>query len=148
MKIDNFCNFYASKYHLSVILMEYIKKINLNDTAVATFFEESIEDEVNEIKNKINNINIDIINFNKNNLFKEKGSSIDNTKKNIVYIISGSNEYMKSVNDYIEGQLSIRENCNNATIINCYDFEQQVNNIDEILNNNNKILCTAEIRNV
>ena len=117
MKIDNFCNFYASKYHLSVILMEYIKKINLNDTAVATFFEESIEDEVNEIKNKINNINIDIINFNKNNLFKEKGSSIDNTKKNIVYIISGSNEYMKSVNDYIEGQLSIRENCNNATII-------------------------------
>ena len=46
MEIENLCDFYASKYHLSVILLEYLKNKNTKKTRVVTFLEDEIEDEI------------------------------------------------------------------------------------------------------
>ena len=51
MKIENVCNFYASKYHLSVVLYEYLRKNTRKE--VITFFEDGINEEMKMIESKI-----------------------------------------------------------------------------------------------
>ena len=50
MEVENLCDFYASDYHLSIILMEFLNKINMEKTKIITIFENGIEDEINKVK--------------------------------------------------------------------------------------------------
>ena len=50
MKIENICNFYASNYHLSVVLYEYLRKNSRKE--VVTFFESGIEEEIKMLEDK------------------------------------------------------------------------------------------------
>ena len=48
MKIENVCNFYASKYHLSVVLYEYLRKNSRKE--IITFFEDGINEEMKMVE--------------------------------------------------------------------------------------------------
>ena len=136
MKIENVCNFYASKYHLSVVLFEYLRKNNKKK--VITFFEEGIEKEIEILEEQTKQI------------LKKKGdfssnSNIEDTEidenRNVVFILRGSDSYLKKANMYIKEEL--RHTKGKAKIVNCYDFEQQRNFMKDIIKGSNKILYTT-----
>ena len=64
MKIENICNFYASNYHLSVVLYEYLRKNSRKE--VVTFFESGIEEEIKMLEDKKDYHLKAQVNFNKN----------------------------------------------------------------------------------
>lgn len=144
MKAEKLCVFYASKYHLSLVLLEYLKHNNIKKYNVVTFLENEIEDEIEILKQR-SNINLtNDINFKDTKETKAKEFEIKEytKKKNMIFIIAGKENYMKEVNDVINKNIS-NTSIKNVKIINCYDFEMQKRNMTEILKCNDKILYTT-----
>ncbi len=136
MKIENICNFYASNYHLSVVLYEYLRKNNRKE--IVTFFEDGIEDEIKMLENKTKHTIKNKVNFSSN---KNIEDTEINENKNIIFILRGSNLYLKEANSFIKEELKTMKNVK-AKIINCYDFEQQRTYMKEIIKGSDKILYT------
>lgn len=137
MKIENICNFYASKYHLSVVLYEYLRKNTRKE--IITFFEDGINEEIKMIESKAKHKIKNKINFASNNDIQDTYIS---QSKNLVFILKGSNLYLKEANSYIKEELKYMKNVK-AKIINCYDFEQQRNFMKDIIKGSDKILYTT-----
>ncbi len=136
MKIERLCNFYASKYHLSTILLEYLKEENNKKMKVTTFFQDEIEDEINRLIDKYNIYNMEGIDFKiTKNIYEKK---IDLAKNNI-FIVEGNLNYINDANEYILDNL---KKMTNAKIINCYNFSHQKLYMKEIINKSDKILFT------
>ena len=139
MKVEKLCNFYASKYHLSIILLEYLKEKNAKKSKVTTFMQDEIEDELNVLidKYKYNIDNTKDINFKvtKDILKKE----INLAKKNI-FIVQGNLDYIREANEYILENL---QKNTNAKIINCYNFAYQKLYMKDIISKSDKILFTT-----
>ena len=119
MKIERLCNFYASKYHLSMILLEYLKENK--KMKVTTFFQDEIEDEIQILINKYkyNIYNIEEIDF---KITKNIYDKEINLEKNNIFIVEGDLNYINDANEYILNNL---KKMTNAKIINCYNFSHQ-----------------------
>ena len=137
MKIENVCNFYASKYHLSVVLYEYLRKSSRKE--IITFFEDGINEEMKMVESRAKRHIKNKINFNANNDIQ---NTYINQSKNLVFILMGSNLYLKEANSYIKEELKFMKNVK-AKIINCYDFDQQRNFMKDIIKGSDKILYTT-----
>ena len=137
MKIENVCNFYASKYHLSVVLYEYLRKNTRKE--IITFFEDGINEEMKMIESRAKHRIKNKINFESNNDIQD---TYIKPSKNLVFILKGSNLYLKEANSYIKEELKYMKNVK-AKIINCYDFEQQRNFMKDIIKGSDKILYTT-----
>ena len=161
MKIEKICNFYASKYHLSIMLLEYLKERNLKKFKVETFLQNEIEDEINVLTENIilkddNNSRYYVsisdlteedvtiepaetkqINFKTTKNIYDK--EIDKSK-NIIFIVEGNLNYIQKANEYIQN--SIKENAN-IKIINCFNFSHQKLYMKEIISKSDKILYTT-----
>lgn len=137
MKIENVCNFYASKYHLSVVLYEYLRKNSRKE--VITFFEDGINDEMKMVENRANHNLKNKVNFNSNNNIHD---TYIKQAKNIIFILRGSNLYLREANSYIKEELKYMKN-GKAKIVNCYDFDQQRNFMKDIIKGSDKILYTT-----
>lgn len=137
MKVENICNFYASKYHLSVVLFEYLRKNNKKK--VITFFEEGINEEIEVLENRKKQKIKNEINFSSNNNIEETEIR---EGKNIIFLLRGSDNYLRKANSYIKEELRTMKN-SKAKIVNCYDFEQQRNFMKDIMKGSDKILYTT-----
>lgn len=138
MKIENLCNFYASKYHLSIILLEYLKRNSTKKTQIVTFMQEDIRSEIQNLNEKYKyNINLNKENFQRiNNIYEIE----PNITKDMIFIVQGNMGYMKEANEYI---IDLVDKKANIKIINCYDFEKQKKDMKELINQNDKILYTT-----
>lgn len=137
MKIENICNFYASEYHLSVVLYEYLRKNTRKE--IITFFEDGIDEEIKVLEEKTKQYIKNGINFCSN-------KDIENTQikdsKNVVFILRGSDYYLKEANAYIKEELKYMKKAK-VKIINCYDFEQQRQFFKDIIRGSDKVLSTT-----
>ena len=136
--MEKSCIFYASKYHLTLIILEYLKNKNTEKYTVNTFLENGIENEVKILKEKYK-----IKTYSANNIsFKEtkeiNKKKIDNTS-NMIFIIEGNLDYIKEANDYIKNNIQSKK----IKIINCFDFNKNRNYLEKILKENEKILYTS-----
>lgn len=128
--IEKVCCFYASDWHLTVMLLPYINKNIDEKNKIYMKFEHSIEDKMKILLGKLqikNEKNIRNIDWN-GNVGEEE---VCENKK--VFIISGSEEYIKEKNDLIEQYY-----CNSddrVKIINCYDVSEE-KNLNNIIQNN------------
>lgn len=128
--IEKVCCFYASDWHLTVMLLPYINKNIDEKNKIYMKFEHSIEDKMKILLGKLqikNEKNIRNIDWNGN--FGEE--EVCENKK--VFIISGSEEYIKEKNDLIEQYY-----CNSddrVKIINCYNVSEE-KNLNNIIQNN------------
>ena len=114
--IQKSCCFYASDWHLTVMLLPYINNKVQEYCSIYMKCENNIEEKMNILLNKLtlkNKKNIMIINW--GNLVAE--DNIDDNEK--IYIVSGSNKYIKNINNLIE-QCYDKKNYN-IKIINCYE---------------------------
>ena len=139
MKTERLCNFYASKYHLSIILLEFLKGKKIKKSKIITFMQDEIEEEINILKDKYR-YDVDIIkdvDFKATKNIKDK--KIENSK-NLIFIVQGDLKYIKDANEYI---LDSVEKNNNVKIINCYNFMYQKMFMSEIIKRSDKILFTT-----
>lgn len=137
--ITKICGFYASSYHLAVMLLPYISKKLERGEKIVPILEKEIENEIETLVNKINITNdlkkeILKINWkNTNNLniedLKEKGK--------IEVIITGDEESIRKKNRELE-------NMKNISIINLFNLEEK-NNMAQILANYDYIINTSGV---
>ena len=120
---ENSCAFYASDYHLEMIMLPYINKNLEENKNIYVFTQNNLEETINNLVNKVNigkqekekilNINWKIDDENKyNNLIKDN--------KETVIFIKGNENYINKINKNLE-QLN-----NNKTmeIVDCYNIDE------------------------
>ena len=136
--MEKLCNFYGSKFHLSLILLEYIKRNNNEN--IVTYFEEGIDKEVGMICNKYS------YSIDENTFSKTKNIYENKVKSNSTIIVEGSIKYINEIDQYIEAYIK-KNNINNIKIINCFNYIKS-KNISKILKKHDKILFTNEEKSV
>lgn len=133
-KIEKACSFYVSDFHLEMILMPCInKKIENNEEVVITTekdLRESVEILISKMNIKESNKE-KILNLGWN---KSEKLPIDE-KKNVIVI--GTEQYIQKINKEIE-----KSSPDSINIINCYNFEEVKDNINEIVKSHNESLNT------
>ena len=114
--IQKSCCFYASDWHLTVMLLPYINNKVQENCSIYMKCENNIEEKMNILLNKLTlKYKKNIMNINWGNLVAE--DNIDDNEK--IYIVSGSDKYIKNINNLIE-QCYDKKNYN-IKIINCYE---------------------------
>lgn len=133
-KIEKACSFYVSDFHLEMILMPYInKKIN-NNEEIAISTEKDLRETVEILISKMN-----INEGNKEKILNLGWNRSENVQieKSSNVIVIGTEEYIKKINEKIEDSKPERMN-----IINCYNFEDVKDNVDQIISLHNESLNT------
>ena len=136
--IQKLCCFYASDWHLTVMLLPYINNKIDKNSSIYMKCENSIEEKMIILLNKLDIKNKrNMMNINWNNQIQED----DDNKNEKIFIISGSEDYISNTNKTIE-QYYNKKNIK-VKIINCYEILEK-NNLSEIIQKNGytKILNT------
>ena len=136
--IQNLCCFYASDWHLTVMLLPYIcKKIN-EDSSIYMKCENDIKQKLEILLNKLSVKNEKrIMSMSWNNTVNED----ETDSKEKIYIISGSEEFIENKNKEIEEYYQNKDE--NIKIINCYEVNENCRLKDIIEENGyTKILNT------
>ncbi len=128
--IQKSCRFYASDWHLTVMLLPYINNKVQENCSIYMKCENNIEEKMNILVNKLTLKNKkNIMNINWGNLVAE--DDVDDNEK--IYIVSGDDEYIKNINNLIE-KYYCEKDCN-IKIINCYEVKQS-EDLDKIIKEN------------
>lgn len=136
--IQKLCCFYASDWHLTVMLLPYIsKKIN-EDSSIYMKCENDIKQKLEILLNKLSVKNEKrIMSMSWNNTVNED----ETDSKEKIYIISGSEEFIENKNQEIEEYYQNKDE--NIKIINCYEVNENCRLKDIIEENGyTKILNT------
>ncbi len=142
--IKKLCSFCVSDWHFITMITPYIHEKIAKGENVKIYTEKDMSNLVKIFLSKLTlkeEIKKDISKLN----WKEKliGNELENIRdKNITLIINGDNEYIESINDYIENVFKDK-NDKKLTIIDIYDVSQFKQNVYEILSKHDKVLNTS-----
>lgn len=112
VRTEKLCVLYASKIHLSIILLEHILKNQ--EYEVITFLQNGLKKEINSITNltdkynTIKNTKID--------------NEINNNSEKLMFIIEGDDNYIKRSNRKIETMINENEKIKSVQIIVCSSY--------------------------
>lgn len=120
--IEKTCCFYASDWHLTVMLLPYLNKKIEEKDKVYMKFEKSIEENVTILLGKLEIKNKEDI---KQLSWNEEVNEDEYCENEKIYIISGSEEYIKEKNNIIEQYYSNK--VDKIKIINCYEISEKTN---------------------
>ena len=127
-RLEKTCCFYVSEFHLEMILVPYInKKIEENITILT---EKNLRETLEILISKMN-----LKEECKEKILKLEWSGEEKIKENSNIIIIGSKEYIQNKNKEIE-------NKNAISVLDCYDFEQEKDSIDDIVKHYKNTLNT------
>lgn len=150
-RVTRFCSFYVSDWHMVTMLLPYVNKEINEQAKIVTFLEKDIEKNIQtlvkklNLKNKEKILNLDWTSINANK-YTNVSKKIDKCKdKDILIIVNGSKEYIDKANHNIEQYIQKNEKQLEETIkiVNCYEVIEFNGNIEEILNQHDKILNTS-----
>lgn len=110
---------YASEWHLTIMLLPFISKKLFEKDRIYMKFENSIEDKMKQLVDKLDFRNKDELN---NIQWNIEINDEDYTQNERIYIVAGSNEYMEDMNKKIN--LFYKNKESNVEIINCFDIEK------------------------
>ena len=130
------CAFYASDYHFEMISLPYINKKLDESKEVIVLTENNLKETIKKLVSKINlneDKKVDILKIdwenNDLNKFKKINEDIKN-KKDMVIFVKGKENYIKNINENIE---KWTEKSKNVEIIDCYDMEEILQDMDNIM---------------
>ena len=138
---ENSCAFYASDYHLEMIMLPYINENFKNNKKVYVFTQNNMEVTVNHL---VENVILDenkkkkILNINWKNEDENKYNSLINEDRNTVIFVKGDQEYINKVNK----NLNQIKNYKDIEIIDCYSIEEVDSNANKIREKYNNVLLT------
>lgn len=113
------CCFYVSEFHLEMILVPYInEKIN-EDITILT--EKKLRETLEILISKMN-----LNEENKEKILKLGWDGEEKIKENSNIIIVGSKEFIKNKNEELE-------NKNVLSVLDCYDFEKEKDDMENIV---------------
>lgn len=118
-RIEKTCCFYVSEFHLEMILVPYINEKIEEDITILT--QKKLKETLEILISKMNLKEED-----KEKILKLGWDGEKEVKENSNIIIIGSKEYIKNKNEEIE-------NKNAISVLDCYDFEEEKNNINDII---------------
>lgn len=122
------CCFYVSDFHLEMILMPYINKKIDEDITILT--ERNLRESLETVTSKMN-----MKEEHKQKILQLNWDGSEKIKENSNIIIIGSKKYIEENNKQIE-------NMKPVTILDCYNFEDEKNNMHDIVKNYNNTLNT------
>lgn len=137
-KIEKICSFYVSDFHLEMMLVPYIKEKLENKENIEIITEKNLKDTVEILISKMNlneKNKQKILNLEWN---KKENEKIED-KSNIIII--GTEKYIQEKNQQIE-----RANLEEISIVDCYEFENVKNSINNIINEHDKSLNTLGMK--
>lgn len=137
-EIDKLCCFYVSDFHLEMILLPYINK-KMNEKIIIKT-DKNLRDTIETLITKMN-----LSEKNKEKILKlgwniEENEKIEN-KSNIIII--GNKKYINDVNVQIK-----EKDIKDATIIDCYNFEDTKDKIENIMGEYSRSLNTTGAENI
>ena len=142
------CAFYASDYHFEMISLPYISKSMDENKEVIILTENNLKDTVNTLISKMNlkkekQEKILSLDWNNNDLKKFKEIS-KKTKEDadIIIFIKGKENYIKNINKNIEKWVIADKH---VKIVDCYEFFEVEEKIDEIAKEYDKVLGTSRM---
>lgn len=142
------CGLYANKWHLATMLIPLISKKIEKGEIITTILEETIEDEIKQLLQKINitkeeKTKIQNIGWIKSEKINEEQINVKDKKLNV--IITGNKENIDKNNKSLLKLLNKNIIKNKyVNIINLYEIEQ-INDINEILKKYDYIINTSGI---
>mgnify|MGYP004583530547 FL=1 len=132
-----YCLFYASDFHLEMILLPYIKK-NIYKDKFLIFTQENLSESMEILLNRTN-LDSDEKNMMLNLNWDGKENLEEKDLNNYTIIINGNNEYISEINDKIN-----KINPDKINIIDCYSINDEnleprsiQEKYDDILNTQN-----------
>ena len=146
-KIEKICSFYASDYHLEMIMIPYINKKIEEQAKVEIITERNLTKTVNDVISRINipeNRKKEILNINWNNNNVEKTRKNEKNEEKVIFVI-GKRKYIKNINK--ELNQIFKENVN-LKIVNCYSIQDIQDNMPEIVKHYSKVLNTTEEKEI
>ena len=127
-KTEKICCFYVSDFHLEMILVPYINnKIEKN---ISILTEKNLKETMEILISKMN-----INENNKQKILNLGGEGKEKIEQNSNIIVIGSKKYIEEKNQEI---MSL----NAESILACYSFEEEKNNINDIVKNYKNSLNT------
>ena len=113
------CCFYVSEFHLEMILVPYINEKIEEDITILT--EKKLKETVEILISKMN-----LKKENKEKILQLGWNGDEKIKKDSNIIIIGSREFIKNKNEEIK-------NGNAISVLDCYDFEEEKENMNDII---------------
>ncbi len=155
------CSFYVSDWHLTAMLLPFIEEKTEKGEILNTILEKNLTHNMREIltriqineriKEKILKIdwkNKNLIKYGDIRKFMEK---ITKNQKTVTIIVEGKKERIEYLNKNIEKWMQKQERKikrKEIKIINCYEVTEFNQNLQEILDNHDKILNTSGIHEI
>ena len=143
---EKVCAFYASDYHFEMMSLPYIEKKLEENKKIIILPENNLEDTVKLLlermnlkedkKNNIISIDWKQSSLNKFKLLKKELES----NQEIIIFVKGKNNYIKNINKNLEKWI---ENNEDIKVIDCYDINEIIQDMDMILEKYQKILKTS-----
>lgn len=133
-KAEKICSFYVSDFHLEMILLPYINNKIDNNENIELITQKNLDETIEIVLDKMN-----LKEENKQKILNLgwKTTTELQIKDNSNIIVVGTQEYIKDTNS------KIRElNLTNKSIVDCYNFEDIKENIDNIINDYDESLNT------
>lgn len=116
---EKICCFYVSEFHLEMILVPYInEKINEEITIIT---QKKLRETLETLISKIN-----LKEENKEKILKLGWNGEQEIKDNSNVIIIGTKEFIKDKNKELEGK-------NILSVLDCYEFEKEKDDIENIV---------------
>ena len=116
---EKICCFYVSEFHLEMILVPYInEKINEDITIIT---QKKLRETLETLISKIN-----LKEENKKKILKLGWNGKQEIKDNSNVIIIGTKEFIKDKNKELEGK-------NILSVLDCYEFEKEKDDIENIV---------------
>lgn len=144
---EKICSFYASDYHLEMIMIPYINKKIEEQADVIIITERNLVKTAKEVIQKINlpeNKKGKLLRIDWNNNNIENVRKNEKTKEKVIFVI-GNKNYIEEKNK----ELNKMQNENQKfKIVNCYSIEDVHENITQIVANHSKILNTTEEKEI
>ena len=132
-KDEKNCCFYVSDFHLEMILVPYINnKIEKN---ISILSEKNLRETIEILISKMN-----LDEKNKQKILNLGWEGKEQIEKNSNVIIIGSKKYIEEKNEEIKI-------FNAESVLDCYNFEEEKNNINEIMSNYKNSLNTLGKKN-
>ena len=124
--LEKACCFYVSEFHLEMIIVPYINK--MIDENITILTEKNLRKTIEILISKMN-----LQEENKEKILKLSWEGDTEIKESSNVIIIGSKEYIKEKNENLENAVSV---------LDCYDFEEEKDNINKIIQQYERTLNT------
>ena len=116
---EKICCFYVSEFHLEMILVPYINERIKEDITIIT--QKKLRETLETLISKIN-----LKEENKEKILKLGWNGEQDIKDNSNVIIIGTKEFIKDKNKELEGK-------NILSVLDCYEFEKEKDDIENIV---------------